>query len=327
MIDGAAGAKKAMEASEIPMGAMAKDLEVRHCRVLLAVAEAGGVAAAARALGVAQSTVSEALLSLERIVGAPVTMRRPGRGAALTAAGETLIPHARLLISTSEAALGVVARQRQSAIRLGAVESISSFLLPGPLSAFRSLWPETDVRIAIGLCEDLRGRVGRDELDAALTIEGPTPQHSGRGQMADVANTLLRFIVSPRHPLIDTRVTRRDLEDRTFLLADHGGAFNVLLNSWLGNSARAPKRESAGSIDGVKRAVANSDAIGVLPDYAVSEELSERSLVALELQDPPPPVSLRLTTLICPPVGSPLDKLIGQISAALPGLQFETCLP
>src|SRR5450432_1115414 len=111
---------------------MSKDIEVRHCRVLVAVKENGGVAAAARALGLAQSTVSETLLSLERVPGAPVTLRRPGREATLTAAAATLLPHAQVLISVSETARAVFSTNGGGTIRLGAVESISSFLLPGP---------------------------------------------------------------------------------------------------------------------------------------------------------------------------------------------------
>jgi len=293
---------------------MKQDLEVRHCRVLLAVRDNGGIGAAARTLGVSQSTVSETLLSLERLLGAPITLRRPGRGATLTAAAETLIPHARLLVLTSDAALAAAARQGQRAIRLGTVESISSFLLPGPLSAFRLLWPHVDIRIAIGLCEDLRARVGRAELDAALTIEGASHAH----EVTELSQTQLRFVVAPRHPLIEGVVMRRDLETRTFLLADHEGAFNALLNSWLGGAGRLPRLESAGSIDGVKRGVLNSDAIGVLPDYAVKDELSAGSLAELILHDPKPAVSLRLTTLKPPQPGSPLDGLIEKI---LEGLQ------
>jgi len=288
---------------------MKQDLEVRHCRVLLAVRDCGGIGAAARTLGVSQSTVSETLLSLERLLGAPITLRRPGRGAMLTAAAETLIPHARLLVSTSDAARATAARQGQRAIRLGTVESISSFLLPGPLSAFRLLWPHVDVRIAIGLCEDLRGRVARAELDAALTIEGATHAHD----VNELSSTQLRFVVSPRDPLSNGVVTRRDLEARTFLLADHEGAFNALLNAWLGGAGRLPRLESAGSIDGVKRGVLNSGAVGVLPDYAVRDELSAGSLAELSLDDPTPAVSLRLTTLKPPEPGSPLDSLIEKI--------------
>src|SRR5678816_3898420 len=102
------------------------DLEVRHCRALLARHASGGVGAAARALGVAQSTVSETLLSLERLLGVPVTVRRTGREATLTAAAEALLPHAQSLVAASEAAVAA-ARSREAPLRLGTVESISSF--------------------------------------------------------------------------------------------------------------------------------------------------------------------------------------------------------
>src|SRR3569623_745810 len=115
---------------------MSRDLEVRHCRALVAVHDSGGVGAAARALGVAQSTVSETLLSLERLLGAPGTLRRVGREAVLSASAEALLPHARALLALSETALAAAARQGSAVLRLGTVESISSFLLPGPLGAF-----------------------------------------------------------------------------------------------------------------------------------------------------------------------------------------------
>jgi DNA-binding transcriptional LysR family regulator len=304
-----------MKASEMPMGcAMTKDLEVRHCRALVAVHDHGGVGAAARALGVAQSTVSETLLSLERLLGTPVTVRRTGREAILTPAAEALLPHARSLIATSEAALAATARQSQAMLRLGTVESISSFLLPGPLSGFRLLWPHVDVRITIGLCEDLRKRVERLELGAALTIEGA--ERVRDRSVGEIWPARLCLIVSPQHPLAHGVLGRHGLEGRICLLADSEGAFYDLMKSWAGSAGHPPRFESAGSIDGVKRGVLQGDAIGVLPDYAVAEELSAGSLVTLETQDPLPPVSLCLTTLKPPSAASPLESLIGKIREA-----------
>ena len=300
----------------MPMGLPARDLEVRHCRVLLAVADTGGIGAAARALGVAQSTISETLLALERLIGAPVMRRKTGRSATLTAVGETLVPHARLLVSASEAARAAVAPEGRTVLRLGAVESISSFLLPRPLSAFRLLWPQVDMRISIGLCEDLRARVARGELDAALTIEGALARHAGCA-VQEIAPMHLRFVVSPRHPFVGRSVKRWDLQTQTFLLTDHEGAFNALQRARLGDAKHAPKLDSAGSIDGVKRGVVNGDAIGVLPDYAALDEVVTGVLVALELDDAPPPISLRLTTQKSPESGSPVEGLIGQVRAAL----------
>jgi molybdate transport repressor ModE-like protein len=151
---------------------MTNDLEIRHCKVLVAVSDHGSVSSAARELGLAQSTVSETLLSLERLIGAPVMLRRPGKEAALTPSAKTLLPHARALILASATALATVSLENSRVIRLGAVESVSSFLLPVALTAFRSHWPSVEVQITVGLCDDLRKRVRHDDLDAALTLEG-----------------------------------------------------------------------------------------------------------------------------------------------------------
>lgn len=294
---------------------MTADLEVRQCRVLAAVHANGGVAAAARALGLAQSTVSEALLSLERTLGTQVVLRRPGREAALTPAALALLPHARRLIAASETAMAAMSRQSEGVIRLGTVESISSYLLPRPLSAFRRRWPRTDVRVAVGLCEDLRGRVRRFELDAAISIEDVRrAADADSGRMRILAPAELSLVVSPRHPLARTKVARADLAGRTFLFADPDGAFNGLLAEWLGR-ARTPKFASAGSIDGVKRGVLDSDAIGVLPAYALGEGTSP--LASLALDTPLPAIALLLTTAEQAPQGGALVQLIEQVELSL----------
>lgn len=296
---------------------MNRDLEVRHCRALVAVHDSGGIAAAARALGLAQSTVSETLSSLERVLGAPVVARRRGREAALTAAAEALLPHARALIAASEAALAAASAKNPATLRLGTVESISSFLLPRPLRSFREQWPGVDIRITIGLCEDLRQRVRRFELDAALTIEAPGHVEGDGATSRELSPAQLQFVASPRNPLAGRAVSRAGLASSTFLLADSHGAFNGLLRSWFAEAAHGPKYESAGSIEGVKRGVQNSDAIGVLPSYAVAAEVSAGTLVALTLHEPLPAIALLLTTAEPPLESPPLANLIAQIGESL----------
>lgn len=293
-----------------------KDLEVRHCRVLLALHDTGGVGAAARALGLSQSTVSETLLALERLLGGPVTLRRPGRVATLTPVAETLVPHARAMVAASEAALAAVTREGRGAIRLGAVESLSSFLLPAPLRAFRRLWPQVEVAISTGLCVDLRARVERGELDGALTVES-LDRPGDACAVHELSRTELELVVSPGHPLDKARVTRADLEGRDFLLTDSEGAFCDLLKGWAARAGWPPRLASAGSIDGVKRAVADGDVIGVLPRYALTEELAARSLATLRLETPLPEVSVLLTTLKPLDAPSPLAGLMGQIGLTL----------
>lgn len=86
--------------------------------------------------------------------------------------------------------------------------------------------------------------------------------------------------------------------------------------SKFGGAAHRPRLESAGSVDGVKRGIRDSDAIGVLPTYAVADELSSGSLVELNVTESLPAIALRLTTLEPPPESSPLGELTAQIGEA-----------
>ena len=297
---------------------MAGDLEIRHCRALVAVTDHGGVGSAARALGLAQSTVSETLLSLERLISAPVLLRRRGQEAALTAAAVALLPHARSLIAASEAALATVTAENRSVIRLGAVESASTFLLPRALATFRSHWPSVEVHITIGLCDELRERVHRGELDAAITVEGL------RGALARAQSwsrilspSRLCLFVSSRERLSGLKIKQRELARRPLLLPDPDGALNALMRGWFAAANNRPRLESAGSVDAVKIAVRSGPFVGVLPSYTVAKELVSGEFLDVPVYEPVPAIALGLTTQRRPIPDSPLHDMIQRIEAAL----------
>src|SRR5262245_27670518 len=137
-------------------GGRAAGLEVRQLRALVALVDHGSVTAAARALGVAQSTVSEALSALERALGACVLVRRRGAaGGALTPAGGALLPYARGVLAALEegqAAVAAVARDARASVEVLANESVSTYLLPGALGALRRRWPHTRFAVTVGAC-------------------------------------------------------------------------------------------------------------------------------------------------------------------------------
>src|SRR5829696_8237986 len=122
-------------------------LETRQLRAFVALVEQGTVTAAAQALGLAQSTVSEALSSLERAVGAAVFLRRRGsHELVLTGAGEALLPHARSVLETLDAARVAVAGATTGArarVAIATNESLSTYVLAPPLDTLRRAWPNT----------------------------------------------------------------------------------------------------------------------------------------------------------------------------------------
>lgn len=69
------------------------ELDIEDLQTFVALADAGGVSAAARRLGVSKSIVSRRLLRIEAELGVQL-LARTTRGAALTEAGVTFREHA-----------------------------------------------------------------------------------------------------------------------------------------------------------------------------------------------------------------------------------------
>src|SRR5688500_18190918 len=76
-------------------------LDLRHLRLVAAMAESGGQTRAARKLNLTQSALSHQLRELESRVGAPLFIRA-SRGMVLTAVGERILASARRVLHEVE---------------------------------------------------------------------------------------------------------------------------------------------------------------------------------------------------------------------------------
>src|SRR3954470_6288727 len=164
----------AAEARPIPERSGWAGLEVRHLRALVALVDSGSMTAAAQALGMAQSTVSEAMAALDRTLGTPAVARRRGaRGHPLTPAGRALLPHARRVLAAVEdaqAAVAAVTREARASVDIVANESVSSYLLPDVLALLRERWPGTRFAVTVGACQAVRDGVARGRFDVGLLL-------------------------------------------------------------------------------------------------------------------------------------------------------------
>ncbi|WP_051570954.1 LysR family transcriptional regulator [Cryptosporangium arvum] len=80
------------------------ELDLRHLRYLIAVAETGSITRAAGRLTITQPALSRAVRALERTVGVPLFVRG-SRSTELTDAGRTLLAEAYTIVDRSRAAL------------------------------------------------------------------------------------------------------------------------------------------------------------------------------------------------------------------------------
>src|SRR5690242_18578937 len=90
--------------ADSPSGAATQNLELRHLRYFVAVADAGTFTHAAERLFIAQPTLSQQIRRLEQIVGTPLLWRQRD-GVRLTAAGTVLLDASRNVLSMADHAV------------------------------------------------------------------------------------------------------------------------------------------------------------------------------------------------------------------------------
>jgi DNA-binding transcriptional LysR family regulator len=142
-------------------------------RSFLAVAEAGSLSAAARALGLSQPTLGRQIADLERTLGVALFARHP-RGLRPTEAGQALVAPARAMrAAAAEAALAAAGRAAapRGTVRVTASVFVAHHLLPPVLARLRTDVPEIVVDL---VASDASDNLLFREADIALRMYRPT---------------------------------------------------------------------------------------------------------------------------------------------------------
>lgn len=151
------------------------DLEIRHLRVVAAVAAAGSISRAAVTLGYTQPAITAQLQRIERALGHPL-FTRDGSGARPTALGAMVLTHAQNIIAMHDDLMRDVRRRDPddadlSVLRLG---STPSPLTAAMVTTARQLLPGTEVSLHINDSEEeLLELLGTDRLEFGLGTDYP----------------------------------------------------------------------------------------------------------------------------------------------------------
>jgi DNA-binding transcriptional LysR family regulator len=151
--------------------AMAHNLDVSLLRAFVAVADAGGMTAAAGILKLTQAAVSQQIKRLEEIFGEEL-ITRDRRGMKLTSAGERLFGRAkRLLALNDEIWAEMTTPVYEGEVRLGIPSDIITTYLPTFLKGFARSYPRVQVSLNSGSSAKLRADLAAGKVDLVLATE------------------------------------------------------------------------------------------------------------------------------------------------------------
>jgi DNA-binding transcriptional LysR family regulator len=200
-------------------------MNIRQLSCFVAVVDEGSFTRAARAIGIAQPSLSQHIKALEEELNGRLIERLP-RGISLTPAGRTLLPEARAAVRAVERGRrGVRASLALEAgeLEIATVLSMAVGLLPRYIRIWHERYPDVGIRLQEfrhrSLLEDA---IEQGVADFAI---GPLPVRAWEGPLTVISWEEFVIVVPPGDELADRSSIRlEELADREWVLyhPDHG---------------------------------------------------------------------------------------------------------
>jgi LysR family transcriptional regulator for metE and metH len=195
-------------------------LEIRHLRLLAAIAETGSVTEAGKRLYLTQSALSHQLRDAEEKLGTALFLRL-GKRMVMTPAGEKLLGSAQRVLEE----LGRVESQIQGLnggtrgiIRISTECYTCYHWLPPVLKKFHTRYPKVEVSIDIEYTHHPVEALLAGKLDVAILICTPSPRHPSL-KLTPMFEDEMVLVMSPKHRLTaHSYVPVKDLAGETALI-------------------------------------------------------------------------------------------------------------
>ncbi|HTW25766.1 MAG TPA: LysR family transcriptional regulator [Acetobacteraceae bacterium] len=241
---------------------------LRQLRYFAAIAEHRSISAAASALAISQSTVTDALRDLELELGFDLAERR-ARGVELTLKGHQFLRHAhRILADVADArrALHEEQPRLEGRLALGVTRLVAGYALAELLARYRRAFPGVAVEVLEETGDYLEHLLVGGELDVTAMVlqsgSAPSALHVRTMEVsAQRAWLPLGHPAAEREPL-----SLRDLaaEPHVLLVIDEAAA--SLQTIWHRLGLHPPIAFRTGSVEAVRSLVATGQGVAVLPD-------------------------------------------------------------
>jgi LysR family hca operon transcriptional activator len=250
---------------------MGMDMELRHLRYFVAVAEAGSLTVAAeRTLHTSQPSLSRQIRDLEDEVGAQL-LTRSARGIELTPAGRAFLEHARSALSQVEAAGDAarrVAHPAKPCFAMGFLTGHELTWMPEALQILHDKLPNIDVMISSQYSPLLASALVKGTIDAAfLRRERGVPELAYR---VLVKEPLVVVLPSDHRLAALKAISPGDLAGETFVtVSDTAPVLRVVIDDYLKRSGTniRPAHEADHLAMGMSL-IASTRGVGLLPAYA-----------------------------------------------------------
>jgi DNA-binding transcriptional LysR family regulator len=258
-------------------------LQLEH---FLAVVEERTFTRAAERVSRTQPAVSQSIKKLEEEVGAPL-FARDVHDVSLTEAGKLLAEYARRMVRARDEAMRQIGALRDlkfGTLNIAAHESAAVYLLPAPLHAYLSRFPDIKVGIYRSRLSEIPRQVMDREVHVGFVKDAPAFHEL---KSVEVHADEMVLIASPRHPLVKrSAVQVRDLGTENFVLHHLCSSTEQMIMK-LFKAHNTPCRVVAElwSFENIKSFVQAEVGMAIVPRITVAQEVRNGTLAIVPLRE------------------------------------------
>jgi len=200
-------------------------MELRQLRYIVALSQERNFLRAAKRVNITQPTLSHQIKKLEEEIGTPL-FERSSHGVRMTAAGQKFIPYAIATLDNLEKGIAELREESHAIsgkIAIGAIPTISPYLLPDVLIGLRTEAPQLSLELyeetTSSLLESLKaGKIELGILALPIADAGIVSRSLGKEEFL--------LAVAKQHPLSKRRqVTAKIIKEEKLLILQEGHCF------------------------------------------------------------------------------------------------------
>jgi DNA-binding transcriptional LysR family regulator len=243
-------------------------LNLRQIRYFVAAAESGKVVAAASAVGISPSAITEAIQDLEETVGTPLVTRHRG-GIKVTYDGYVFLQHCRNILSALTAATSAVGQHRPRVagpLSIGVTITVAGYFLAAPLARFRRSFPGVEVTIRELDRKVIEKQLAQGALDLGILLVSNLDADDALATET-LAKSRRRLWTATGHPLLSKpRVTLKDVAKEPYIQLLIDEAAHTTLSYWSRYKLKPKVIFRTDSVEAVRSLVATGTGITILSD-------------------------------------------------------------
>lgn len=261
-------------------------MEFREVRSLTVLGKLESIVKTAQEVNLTPAAVHKQIKNLENEFGVPL-YEKTGRSVHLTQAAKVIMPYLDELLAQYEAITAALKEWkglRRGFVRIGANPAISSFLVPALLHRFRETWPGITPILDVDISPVLAQRVASRSLDLAIGLWEDSERERLASQICWDFEVV--FVTSARPKKRALRI--RDLSGQPMVRLPQGTVLSGWIERYVAEHEFRPSQalvvNNAHTIISLIRAGLG---IGMLPMWAVANEVQNGSLHVIRVQEPP----------------------------------------